>query len=388
MVELKKRIILLGTTWPFRPGGIATFNERLARALIAEGHEVIIYTFSLQYPNFLFPGKSQYSDQPAPVDLEIRIMINSVNPFNWISVGREIKKLAPDLLIMRFWIPMMAPALGTIARIVRKNQHTRIISLADNIVPHEKRIGDRQLTKYFIGSTDGFVTLSHKVLDDLKRIRPSVPVLYTPHPLYDNFGKAVSREKALSNLNLDPDFKYLLFFGFIRDYKGLDWLLTAFANPALRKYKVRLLVAGEYYTTSQKYDQIIKNYQLEDLVILHTNFIADIMVPSYFGAADLVVQPYKSATQSGVTQIAYHFEKPILVTNVGGLGETVPNGKVGYSVEPDPDAISGALIDFLEHDREEEFKANIRIEKRRFSWEKMVETIEKLDDKIVKNRLI
>jgi glycosyltransferase involved in cell wall biosynthesis len=388
MAALKKRIILLGTTWPFRPGGISTFNERLARALIEEGHEVIIYTFSLQYPNFLFPGKSQYSNQPAPADLDIHIRVNSVNPFNWISVGREIKKLAPDLLIMRFWIPMMAPALGTIARIVRKNRHTRVISLADNIIPHEKRIGDKQLTNYFVRSVDGFVTLSHKVLDDLKKIRPSVPVLYTPHPLYDNFGKAISREEALSNLNLDPEYKYLLFFGFIREYKGLDWLLTAFANPALRKFKVRLLVAGEYYTTSGKYEQIIKNYHLEDDVVLHTNFIADSMVPSYFGVADLVVQPYKDATQSGVTQIAYHFEKPILVTNVGGLGETVPNGKVGYSVEPNPEAISEALIDFLEHDREEVFKTNIRIEKNRFTWGKMVETIEKLDDGIIKNRLI
>ncbi len=388
MAELKKRIILLGTTWPFRPGGIATFNERLARALIAEGHEVIIYTFSLQYPGFLFPGKSQYSDQTAPTDLEIRIRVNSVNPFNWISVGREIRKLAPDLLVMRFWIPMMAPALGTIARIVKKNLHTRVISLADNIIPHEKRLGDLQLTKYFIGSVDGFVTLSQKVLEDLKKIRPSVPVLYTPHPLYDNFGKAVSRQEAFSNLNLDSDFKYLLFFGFIRDYKGLDWLLTAFANPALRKFKVKLLVAGEYYTASQKYDQIIKEQHLEDHVILHTHFIADSMVSSYFGAANLVVQPYKDATQSGVTQIAYHFEKPILVTNVGGLGEIVPDGKVGYSVEPNPDAISEALIDFLEYDREESFKANIRIEKNRFTWGKMVETIEKLDDGIIKNRLI
>ncbi|MCK9413007.1 MAG: glycosyltransferase [Prolixibacteraceae bacterium] len=382
MADIKKRIILLGTTWPFRPGGIATFNERLARALIAEGHEVIIYTFSLQYPNFLFPGKSQYSDQPQPGDLEIRIRVNSVNPFNWISVGREIKKLSPDLLIMRFWIPMMAPALGTIARIVRKNRHTRVISLADNIIPHEKRAGDEQLTSYFVESVDGFVTLSHKVMDDLKKIRPSVPVLYTPHPLYDNFGKAISREEALLNLNLDPGYKYLLFFGFIREYKGLDWLLTAFANPVLRKFKVKLLVAGEYYTKSVRYDQIIKNYHLEDLVVLHTNFIADNMVPSYFGVADLVVQPYKDATQSGVTQIAYHYERPILVTNVGGLGETVPHGKVGYAVEPNPEAISEAIVDFLEHDREEAFVANMRIEKRRFTWEIMVETIDKLDNEI------
>ncbi|MEI7830791.1 MAG: glycosyltransferase [Prolixibacteraceae bacterium] len=384
MTDVKKRIVLLGTTWPFRSGGISTFNERLARALISEGYEVIIYTFSLQYPNFLFPGKSQYSDLPAPQDLDIRIRVNSVNPFNWISVGREIRRLAPDMLIMRFWIPLMAPALGTIARIVRKNKHTKVISLADNIVPHEKRIGDKMMTGYFVRSIDGFITLSHKVLDDLKKMSPFVPVLFTPHPLYDNFGEAVSREEALKNLNLDPNFRYLLFFGFIRDYKGLDWLLTAFADPALRKFPVKLLVAGEYYTTSQKYEQIIREHYLEEHVIMHTNFIDDKMVPSYFCASDLVVQPYKSATQSGVTQIAYHFEKPILVTNVGGLGEIVPNGKVGYAVEPNPDAIAIALLDFLERIHNEDFIDNIKIEKRRFSWEKMVETIEKLDGEILK----
>lgn len=388
MTYSKKRIVLLGTTWPFRPGGIATFNERLARALVSEGHEVIIYTFSLQYPKFLFPGKDQYSDQPAPGDLDIRIKVNSVNPFNWIKVGLELKKQKPDLLIIRFWIPLMAPALGTIARIARKNHHTRVITLADNILPHEKRIGDKLLTNYFVGSSDGFITLSHKVLDDLKKIRTSIPVLYTPHPLYDNFGAAISREEALKQLNLDPHFRYLLFFGFIREYKGLDWLLNAFAKSELRKFPVKLLVAGEYYTSPEKYELIIRNNQLEDHVILHTHFINDSLVPSYFGAADLVVQPYKSATQSGVTQIAYHFEKPILVTAVGGLGEIVPNGKVGYAVTPDPAAITEALLDFLENGRTEEFIKNIKTEKRRFSWEKMVETIDKLDEEILKNRLI
>jgi glycosyltransferase involved in cell wall biosynthesis len=388
MTSAKKKIVLLGTTWPFRPGGIATFNERLARALISEGNDVTIYTFSLQYPSFLFPGKGQYSDQPAPDDLSIQVKVNSVNPFNWISVGRELKKLAPDLLIIRFWIPLMAPALGTIARITRKNHHTRVIALADNIIPHERRFGDLFLTKYFIRSIDGFVTLSHKVLDDLKRLRPTAPVLYTPHPLYDNFGKAVSREEALKQLGLDPDFRYLLFFGFIRDYKGLDWLLTAFASQELRKFRVKLLVAGEFYTSSEKYDAIIRENNLEDHVILHTQFIGDSMVPYYFSVADLVVQPYKSATQSGVTQIAYHFEKPMLVTNVGGLGETVPNGKVGYTVSPEPEAITEALLDFMENDRSAEFIKNIITEKVRFSWEKMVETIENLDAEILKNRLI
>ena len=388
MADLKKQIVLLGTTWPFRSGGIATFNERLARALISEGNKVIIYTFSLQYPGFLFPGKGQYSDQPAPDDLEIRIRVNSINPFNWISVGRELRKLSPDILIIRFWIPLMAPVLGTIARIVRKNCHTRIIALADNIFPHERRIGDLLLIKYFVKSIDGFVTLSHKVLDDLKRLRPSAPAVYTPHPLYDNFGKAVSREDALKHLDLDPNYRYLLFFGFIREYKGLDWLLTAFADTRIRKFPVKLLVAGEYYSSPQKYEQIIRENNLEDHVVLHTRFIDDAEVPFYFGAADLIVQPYKSATQSGVTQIAYHFEKPILVTDVGGLGEIVPDGKVGYTVSPDPADITRAILDFLENRRSSEFIQHIKTEKSRFSWERMVETIHKLDEEIPKNRLI
>jgi D-inositol-3-phosphate glycosyltransferase len=388
MVKLKKQIVLLGTTWPFRSGGIASFNERLARALMADGNDVTIFTFSLQYPGFLFPGKSQYSDQPAPEDLSIKIKVNSVNPFNWISVGREIRKLSPDLLIIRFWIPLMAPALGTIARLVRKNHHTRIIAMADNIIPHERRIGDLILTKYFVRSIDGFITLSHKVLEDLKKLRPTAPALYAPHPLYDNFGKAVSRDEALQHLDLDPEYRYLLFFGFIREYKGLDWLLTAFANPGLRKFRVKLLVAGEYYAAPQKYEEIIREKHLEEYVVLHTRFIDDKMVPYYFGAADLIVQPYKSATQSGVTQVAYHFEKPILVTDVGGLGEIVPNGKVGYTVSPDPESIAEALLDFLENNPSAEFIKNIKIEKIRFSWEKMVETFEKLDHEILKNRLI
>ena len=388
MEKLRRKIVLLGTTWPFRPGGITTFNERLARALKSQGNEVVIYTFSLQYPDFLFPGKGQYSDQPAPADLEIRIKVNSVNPFNWIKVGRELRKLSPDVLVIRFWIPLMAPALGTIARIVRKNHHTRIISLTDNIVPHERRFGDLILTRYFLRSIDGFITLSHKVLEDLKKFRPSAPSLYTPHPLYDNFGKAVSREEALKRLGLDPDYKYLLFFGFIREYKGLDWLLTAFADPRLRDFRIKLLVAGEYYTSSQKYEGIIRDKHIEELVILHTHFISDEMVPYYFSAADLIVQPYKSATQSGVTQVAYHFEKPILVTNVGGLGEIVPDKKVGYTVSPDPESIAAALIDFFENDRTEEFIENLKVEKSRFSWEKMVETFDKLDNEILKNRLI
>ena len=380
---MKRKIILLGTTWPFRSGGIATFNERLARALIDGGDEVIIYTFSLQYPSFLFPGKTQLSDQPAPEGLDIRIKVNSINPFNWAKVGREIRSLNPDLLLVRYWIPFMAPSLGTIAKIVQKNNHTKVIAIADNVVPHEKHFVDNILTRYFTNNCNGFITMSRAVLNDLKQFQPLAPMVYTPHPLYDIFGSIVPREQALVQLNLNPDFRYLLFFGFIRDYKGLDWLLKAFGDEKLRQFPIKLIIAGEFYTSSEKYLQIIQEKNLGNHVILRTDFIADKEVANYFGAADMVVQPYKSATQSGVTQIAFHYNKPMLVTDVGGLGEIIPHGKVGYVVNPGPEAITEAIFDFYNNDRNDFFTENVIREKEKFSWGTMVETIE-----IVFNKLI
>ena len=334
LTALKRKIILLGTIWPFRSGGISTFNERLTRALIDGGDEVINYTFSLQYPSFLFPGKTQLSDQPPPEGLDIRIKVNSINPLNWLAVGREIKSIKPDLLLIRYWTPFMAPCLGTIAKIVRLNKHTKIIAIADNVIPHEKHLIDNMLTRYFTNNCDGFITMSRAVLNDLKLFRPQAPMVYTLHPLYDIVGKIVPREQALKKLELNTDYRYLLFFGFIRDYKGLDWLLEAFGNEKLRQFPVKLIIAGEFYTSPEKYLQIINDKNLGEHVILRTDFIADHEVAYYFGAADMVVQPYKSATQSGVTQIAFHYNKPMLVTDVGGLAEIIPHGKVGYVVDP------------------------------------------------------
>jgi len=373
---LKRKIILLGTTWPFRSGGIATFNERLTRALIDNGDEVIIYTFSLQYPSFLFPGKTQLSDQPAPEGLDIRIKVNSINPFNWISVGREIKRLKPDLLLVRYWIPFMSPCLGTISKIVRGNHYSKVIAIVDNVIPHETHFIDNVLTRYFTNSCNGFITMSRAVLNDLKQFKPLAPMVYTPHPLYDIFGNIVPREQAIKHLNLDPDYRYLLFFGFIRDYKGLDWLLEAFGEEKLRQFPVKLIIAGEFYTSSEKYLQIIREKNLTDYVILRTDFIADQDVANYFGAADMIVQPYKSATQSGVTQIAFHYNKPMLVTDVGGLGEIIPHGKVGYVVNPGPEAITEAIYDFYKNDRNEYFTANVISEKENFPWGTMIETID------------
>lgn len=372
--KAKRKIIILGPAHPYR-GGIASYNERLAKEFQKEGHEVEIYTFILQYPNFLFPGKSQYSEETAPNDLIIRRKVNSVNPFNWLKVGNEIRRSKPDMLLFRFWLPFMGPCFGTIARRVKKNRFTRIVTLIDNIIPHEQRMGDRLFTRYFLKPVDAFMTMTQSVEEDLKVFDTKKPRDLSPHPLFDNFGKAVSKEESKKFLGLDSDKRYILFFGIIRDYKGLDLLLKAFEKMPGRKKDVRLLVAGEYYSNEEKYQQLIADLNLENDVVVVNKFIKDSEVAYYFGAADLVAQPYKNATQSGVTQIAYHFETPMLVTNVGGLPEMVPHGKVGYVVNPDPAEIADALEDFFTTGKESVFRDNLKSEKEKYTWDKMTKKI-------------
>lgn len=368
-----KTIKILGPAHPYR-GGIATTSERLAQEFASLGLEVNIETFILQYPSVLFPGKTQYNDKPAPENLKIRRSINSINPLNWIKVGRRIKKESPDLVIIRYWLPFLAPCLGAIAGLARRNKHTRIICLADNIIPHEHRLGDRLLTNYFIQRIDGLIAMSKSVLTESKSFREDLLLGFCPHPIFDNYGEKLPMEVAKQKLGLDVNSGYLLFFGFIRDYKGLDLLLQAFADERLRKFQVKLLVAGEYYSSPEPYLKLIQEKNLSELVELHTDFIPDNEVNLYFSAADMVVQPYKSATQSGVTQIGYHFEKPMLVTNVGGLSEIIPDGKIGYVVEPDIKSIADALVDFYENGRSELFSKNVVEEKKKFSWANLVGT--------------
>lgn len=370
----KLKITILGSAWPLR-GGLASYNERMAREFAAQGHDVCIETFSLQYPSILFPGKTQYSDSPKPENLNVRASVNSINPLNWIKIGRRIKKQKPDLLIIKFWLPFMAPCFSTIACIARKNKHTRVVSVLDNIIPHEKRPGDFFLAKMFVKQVDGFIAMSQSVMDDLAEFDRQKPRKLSPHPLFDNFGAGVSRKEALGKLGLDPAFRYILFFGFIRDYKGLDILLKAMNNTGLKNKPVRLLVAGEYYNNAAQYQQIIKEEGIEDQLVLRNVFIADEEVRYYFCAADIIAQPYKSATQSGVTQIAYHFEKPMLVTNVGGLPEIVPHEKVGYVTAPDPEKIAGALNRFFDEGKADRFLEGILDEKRKYSWKQLTENI-------------
>jgi len=339
----------------------------------------------VQYPSFLFPGKTQYNDKPAPENLNIKRTINSINPLNWLKVGRRIGREKPDLVIIRYWLPFLAPCLGTIAGLIRKNKRSVIICLADNIIPHEHRPGDRLLTNYFMQRIDGLIAMSQSVLKDGNSFRKNLPHGFCPHPIFDNYGEKLSFEVAKQKLNLDINTRYLLFFGFIRDYKGLDLLINAFADERLRKFPVKLLVAGEYYSSSEPYLKLIKDNCLENLIELRTDFIPDDEVNLYFSAADMVVQPYKSATQSGVTQIGYHFNKPMLVTNVGGLSEIIPDGKIGYVVEPDSSAITNALVDFYENDRISEFEVNIVEEKKKFSWSNMANTFVSVYSKIKKH---
>lgn len=371
-----KKIIILGPAHPLR-GGIAIFNERLARQFQNEGHDVSIYSFSLQYPGFLFPGTTQYSSEPAPADLKINIKVNSINPFNWLIVGNEIKKQKPDLVVVRYWLPLMGPALGTILRRIKTNGHTKIVCIADNVVPHEKRAGDHAFTKYFIKPVDAFVTMSEKVMTDLRSFTQTKPAVLQPHPLYDVFGNAVTKEEARRHLNINQNDFIFLFFGFIRKYKGLDMLVEAFSKLHHHKQKTinyKLLIAGEFYEDRKQYDEQIAQLGIANDLILTTEFIADSEVKYYLCASDVVVQPYRNATQSGVTPLAYHFEIPMIVTNVGGLPAFVPQGKVGLVCEPNVASIAEAMQQYMETGPAY-FLPHLQEEKKKYGWDKMTAAI-------------
>ncbi len=378
---MKKKIVIIGPAHPLR-GGLASYDERLAKEFQQQGWDTHIYTFSLQYPGFLFPGTTQYSSEPPPAGLDIHVRINSVNPFNWYSVGRELQKLSPDIIIVRYWLPFMGPCLGTILRVAKKNKHSKIVCIADNIIPHEKRPGDTAFTRYFLKAVDAFITMSEKVLADLRMIEFKKPARFVPHPLYDNFGEKISKEVARHKLGLNPNDRVMLFFGFIRKYKGLDILLDAMKivkeKTAVQKAApVKLLVAGEFYEDSKPYLQQLKDNGIEDIVILKTDFVADSEVKYYLCAADLVIQPYRNATQSGVTPLAYHFETPMIITNVGGLTAMVPDGKAGLVAEPDAGSIAEKIFQFYEMG-EDHFIPGLIEEKKKYIWDNMVKAIEEV----------
>ena len=369
------KITILGPAHPYR-GGLASIMEIMARTFQRRGNEVDIKTFTLQYPSLLFPGKSQTVSTPPPADLHICRCVNTVNPFNWVRIGRRICRERPDFVLMKYWTPFMAPCFGTIARFARRNDHTKVLCQIDNVEPHEHHLTDKPFNRYYLGVVDGFVYMSEQVHGELKAYSDA-PALFSPHPLFENFGERVARNEACVRLGLDPTVDYVLFFGLIRDYKGLDLLLDAWAGLRRRGLAAgrRLIVAGEFYTPKERYLRQIADNGLQDEVILHDRFIPDEQVKYYFSAVDFVVQPYKTATQSGVTQIAYQFCVPMVVTRVGGLAEIVPDGRVGYVCEPTAQGVADAIERMYADGVLGRFRENCVEERRRFSWEEMCSRI-------------
>ncbi len=372
------KIIILGPAHPFR-GGIADTNESLCRSLILQGHDASIITFTTQYPNALFPGKTQYTNDPAPKDLSITRAFSSINPISWFRLANKINKLNPDLVIARYWMPFFAPSFGTIMRRLKKSIIR--IAMCDNVIPHEHRIGDVQLTKYFLDSFDGYITLSRTTYEEINQFSDK-PKTYYPHPINTNLGEKIKKSDARSHLGLEIDKKYLLFFGLIRDYKGLDLTLEALSDSRLAQMGVHLLVVGEFYEPRSKYDKLIDQYNLGKRVTIIDQFIPGSDIKFYFSAADLVIQTYKTASQSGVSQMAFHFDCPILVTDVGGLSEIILHEEIGYVSNQKPQKIADYIYDFFKHNRSGEFIANLQLEKQKYTWEAFSDALFELYNKL------
>ena len=368
-------ITILGTAFPLR-GGIAHYNALLAAALGA-AHTVDTVTFKRQYPAFLFPGKTQQESGETVTAVPAPQLVDSINPLNWVRVGRMIRDRRPDVLVFKYWLPFFGPCFGTIARIVRSNKHTRIICICDNVLPHERRPFDIAFTRYAFAAVDAFIVQSSAVERDLQRLLPRARYRLVPHPVYNIFGASGDKAEARLRLGI-TDERVILFFGYVRRYKGLQVLLQAMPH-LLARLPVRLLVVGEFYDDEQSYREQIRTLGIEHAVTLHAEYVPNERVGEFFSAADAVVLPYVSATQSGIAQIAYNFDCPVIATNVGGLAEVVIDGRTGYVVPPgDPASLAGAIERFYTGQHKLEFADHVREEKRKYTWENLVAAIEQL----------
>ena len=376
------KIVIIGTAYPMR-GGIAQYNSILYKYLSAE-NDVKIYSFKRQYPEFLFPGKTQFeTGEPAfkiPDDRNV-IAVDSINPFNWFFTALKIRKEKPDLLIYKYWIPFFAPCLFTISFFVKLFTGTKVLTICDNVIPHEKRFGDLTLTRLVFSMVNYFIVQSKTVEKDLALFnKKNKPYKLSPHPLYNTFGEKLDKADARKyiednyNLKFDTD-KVILFFGFIRKYKGLMYLIEAMPE-ILKSNNVKLLIAGEFYDDGKPYTDKIKELGLENNIILLSDFLPDEKVRYFFSACDALVLPYTDATQSGIVQIAYYYDKPAVVTDVGGLSEVVIKDKTGIIINPgDVNAIAEAVNRFYIENLEEKFSGNVKTEKLKYSWEVFVRNI-------------
>ena len=372
------KIAILSCFYPYR-GGISQFNACLYGEL-SKTHDVKAFNFKRQYPEFLFPGKTQYvtaDDEAVPV--ESTSLLDTANPFSYISTYRAIREWNPDVLIVRYWMSYFGPSLGYITRKMKK--HCKVISILDNVVPHEPKFFDTPLTKYFLEGSTGHVTLCEAVSKDLLRLKQDAVYTVIQHPLYSHFGEKKRREEAERKLGLSPGKKNLLFFGLIRSYKGLDILLEAFG---MLPEDYQLIIAGEPYGSFDKYQQIIDRLPGKDRIIKDLRYIKDSEVSDYFSAADLAVLPYRSATQSGISSVSYHFEVPMVVTDVGGLKETIGDRGTGLvASEGTPEAICAEIQRYFSDPAiSEDCIRNIRIEKDRLSWKGFADNLVKFIEKL------
>ncbi len=367
------KIIIVGTASPLR-GGIAHYIALLYKHLSVR-HDVEIVTFSRQYPKFLFPGKSQEEQGGDAHAVPTEQLIDSINPFTWYTAARAIIRKKPDLLIFKYWLPFFGPCFGTIARLVKRATKARVLFICDNVIPHEHRPGDRLFTRYAFSAVDHYIVQSAAVERELKEFKPGVDMAFAAHPIYEIFGSAMPKAAAREKLGI-TDERVLLFFGYVRKYKGLFTLLDAMPS-ILRVQKVKLLVVGEFYDGEQQYRDAIAKLGITDAVHVHSDYVPNDEVGMYFSAADVVVLPYLSATQSGIVQIAYQFDKPVIATDVGGLSEVVLHDRTGYIVPPNaPENLAAAVNRFYAEAKEKLFVDQVREEKKKYSWETLVKTIE------------
>lgn len=356
------KIAFLSTFYPLR-GGIAQFNALVYRQF-EKKHPIKAFTFKRQYPNFLFPGKTQYVTPEDKADnIDSLQVLDSINPLSYIKTAKAIQKFQPDLILTKYWMTFFAPSLGFV---LGRNKQAIRVSILDNVIPHEKRFFDAPFNRCFLKRNDGFIVMSDKVLNDLLSIRPDAPYLRINHPVYDHFGEKLTQAFAQEKLGLDPNKKTILFFGIIRDYKGLDLLIEACSKL---DDSYQLVIAGEVYGSFDKYTQQIKALQLEKRIHLFNQYISDDEVTNFFSACDVCVLPYKSATQSGITSIANHFLVPLIATDVGGLKETIEDQKTGLIVEkPDASLIASTIQTYFAQDLKSQFSENIQAENERNSW--------------------
>ena len=377
------KIVLVGTAYPLR-GGIAHYFALLYRNLSTR-HDVEVVTFTRQYPSFLFPGKSQAEQESEGVVIPSEPLIDSVNPITWVTAARAIARKKPDLLIFKYWLPFFGPCFGAISSMVRQWTGAKVLFICDNVIPHERRPGDVVFTRFAFRYVDYFIAQSRAVERELKEFWPSAQYRFIPHPVYEIFGKGISKSAARKKIGLrDP--RMILFFGYVRRYKGLETLLHALPL-VLQRIPVKLLVVGEFYDDERRYRELVKTLGIEKHVSIHADYVPNDKVGTYFSASDVVVLPYRSATQSGIVQIAYQFDKSVIATDVGGLAEVIIDGETGFLVPPDnPAALADAIVEFYQKKLEKKFEKRVKKEKLRYSWSAMVKAIVELAKEIPPSR--